>query len=156
MPSTVSFRLTGVEAMTGKLTRVAKLQRARFAASILSAARDILTDSQDHYVPVDKGDLSASGYVDPLFGNSTTASDLIAVSIGYAPPGTPEAAYALAVHEHPSRYSPPSWRNVRDRKTGQFRRVQFHPSGHGPKYLELPLRAAAGRLLNELGAHARF
>jgi hypothetical protein len=44
--------------------------------------------------------------------------------------GGPAAAYALPVHEHPSRSSPPSWRGGG---------VTFHPAGRGPKYLERPL-----------------
>ena len=85
-----------------------------------------MTKSKRDFVPVDLGNLRSSGHVeDPEF---TRAS--VSVRLVY---GGPSAPYALAVHEHPSDSSPPSWRE------GD---VEFHPSGRGPKYLERPLLEA--------------
>ena len=86
-------------------------------------------------VPVDLGTLMGSGNVD----NVKRTRDRVSVEMGY---GGAAAAYALAVHEHPSSHSPRSWSGG----------VVF--SKGGPKYLERPALAAArgmaGRLARKL------
>jgi hypothetical protein len=57
------------------------------------------------------------------------------------------AAYAVAVHEHLSQFSPPSWVAAE----GAGNRVQFHPSGRGPKYLERPMNEEVPYLARDLG-----
>lgn len=50
---------------------------------------------------------------------------------------------ALAIHEHPSPHSPPSWEGVN---------VEFHPSGRGPKYIEEPLNEAIGGMAERMAS----
>lgn len=102
------------------------------AAAVLEEAERIMGDSKANYVPVDLGTLRASGSVAAPVLTARGAS----VTLGY---GGAASAYALAVHEHLSGYSPPSW--VAAEASGNP--VTFSPSGHGPKYLERPLLAAA-------------
>lgn len=109
------------------LQRIAdKLGTTVVAGALYRQAQKIMAISKEKYVPVDLGPLKASGKVHPpkYAGRSCT------VELSY---GDASMAYALAVHEHPSKYSPPSWQGVQ---------VKFSPSGTGPKYLERPLMAA--------------
>lgn len=109
------------------LQRIAdKLGTTVVGAALYRQAQKIMAVSKEKYVPVDLGPLKASGKVHPptYVGRSCT------VELSY---GDAAMAYALAVHEHPSKYSPPSWQGVQ---------VQFSPSGTGPKYLERPLMDA--------------
>lgn len=111
----------------------------KFGTTVIGAAlyrrgQAIMADSKENYVPVDLGPLKASGKVHrPQY-----AGRRVTVELSY---GDAAAAYALAVHEHPSKHSPPSWQGVQ---------VQFSPSGTGPKYLEKPLMAAIPTLPQEL------
>lgn len=113
----------------------------RYGTTVIGAAlyrrgQAIMADSKERYVPVDLGPLKASGKVHPpeYLGRRVT------VELSY---GDAATAYALAVHEHPSKHSPPSWQGVQ---------VQFSPSGTGPKYLERPLMAAVPTLARDLAA----
>ena len=59
------------------------------------------------------------------------------ISVKIEAGGGAAAPYAIAVHEHPSDYDPPSWRG----KT-----INWTVPGTGPKYLERPVHAAASKL----------
>lgn len=131
-----SFKLTGASKVNAALKRAAKMMPKEVAAALRREAEIIMTDSKDNFVPVDQGVLRASGYV----RTPSARAGNIQVAMGY---GGAAKAYALAVHEHPSKHSPPSWKG----KT-----VNFKPSGRGPKYLERPLKNAAGDLANRLAA----
>lgn len=89
--------------------------------------------SKAEFVPVDDSDLKNSGHVRPPFRGP---GNLITVELVY---GGTAAAYAIAVHEHPSTFSPPSWKGVT---------VQFTTGG--PKYLEIPLMQAVPTLARDL------
>jgi hypothetical protein len=54
----------------------------------------------------------------------------------------PSAAYAIAVHEHLSEHSPPSWK-----KAGK---IHWRIPGTGPKFLENPVMEAKGNLLDRV------
>jgi hypothetical protein len=54
--------------------------------------------------------------------------------------GNEHTPHALAVHEHPSKHSPPSWQNT----TVHFRKG-------GPKFLERALKDEAGNALDRIG-----
>lgn len=82
----------------------------------------IMGRSKSEFVPVDLGNLMNDGFVNP----TERKGDMLSVTMGY---GGSADAYALAVHEHPSEHSPPSW---------EGKEVQFSPVGRGPKYLERP------------------
>jgi hypothetical protein len=135
--------MRGAKEMAARIRRLAE----RFPDAIEGALRIegelVMTDSKKNYVPVDEGVLKNSGFVDDPERKGVEVS----VTLGF---GGAASAYALAVHEHPSRHSPPSWRNVRDER-GRFRAVQFHPRGRGPKYLEKPLMNAVPGMANRIG-----
>ncbi len=59
--------------------------------------------------------------------------------------GGPSAPYALSIHEHLSKYSPPSWKKAE----ANGHPVKFKVGG--PKYLERALNAAEGQILDEVG-----
>ena len=128
------FALKGVAEMKGKMLQAAKRQRENAKESLQAHAEEILEDAQENYVPVDEGNLRDSGAV--------TVSDGLRVTIGFGDAAT--AAYAAAVHEHPSDFDPPSWR--------QADHVNFKPEGHGPKFLEIPFMAAVGTLPQSLAS----
>lgn len=124
--ATNSFKLTGIEKLKKKMEALAR----GFPDTILDAAlyegELILTDSATNHVPVDLGTLRNSRFIE----GERSGKD-IEVTLGY---GGAASAYALAVHEHPSQFDPPSWKSAGE--------VEFSPSGRGPKYLEKPLNAA--------------
>lgn len=128
------FSFTGTDAMRRRIALAGQTIRERLAAALYAEAQAIMRDSKDRFVPVDEGVLRASGGVDlPQFKGRE-----ISVRLYF---GGAASAYAAAVHEHPSVYSPPSWRG---------KAVQFHPEGRGPKYLWTPMklrmRGMAGRI----------
>lgn len=94
--------------------------------SLRLEAELVMTDSKTNYVPVDLGVLRSSGYVEDVEKTGETSS----ITFGF---GGAAKAYAIAIHETPSQYDPPTWKG----KT-----VEFHPAGRGRKYLETPLRKA--------------
>lgn len=103
-------------------------------------AEMVMTDSKNNFVPVEFSTLRNSGMVHFPEVKGTTVS----VMLSY---GGAAQAYALAIHEHPSKHSPPSWKGVT---------VRFHPAGRGPKYLERPLMNAQRTLLRDLAQDLKF
>lgn len=109
------------------------------AREIYRLNNEIMTDAKQNYVPVEevgpaggiKGLLRASGTVEKpiIHGDGSVSCRMFF--------GGAASAYALAVHEHLSEYSPPSWQKAEASGRG----VHFHPDGHGPKYLERPVAA---------------
>lgn len=111
----------------------------REAAGALSeVAEEIMTESQD-LVPVDLGALKNSKFVQ----SPERASDGLSVTMGY---GGEAAAYAEAVHEHPSATSPQSWLKGA---------VHFQTPGTGPKFLERPVVAAQRTFASDIAARLK-
>lgn len=133
-----TVKFTGEQELLRNLRRIARNAPVEFRAALRYRAELIMSDSKKNYVPVDWSSLMNSGHVaespDHEFG-----MDLVY--------GGPSAPYALAVHEHLSIHSPRSWRIAESTGGG----VVFSPRGHGPKYLEKPLRKAQKTLLTDLG-----
>ncbi len=127
----MGITITGGEALRQALLALADRGPKAAAAALFREANRIMTESKENYVPVHDAILKGSGVVElpEIIG------DLITVTMGY---GGAAAAYALAVHEHLSEHSPHSWEVAE----AQGHPVQFHPTGHGPKYLEIPVTAA--------------
>lgn len=121
-----SLKVRGAATMARKIRGIAKAQPDKVLNALYLEAELVLADSKRNYVPIDLGTLRNSGYVAPPEREGTK----ISVRFGF---GGAAAAYAIAVHETPSKYDPPSWKG----KTIQFRR-----KGRGPKYLEKPLKEA--------------
>lgn len=122
----MSFEVKGGAAMRKRLERIAGKFPDRVKGALRVEAELVMTASKQRFVPVDLGTLRSSGHVNP----PERKGDILEITMGY---GGAAAAYALAIHEHPSDHSPPSWQGVD---------VQFSPAGRGPKYLERPLMEA--------------
>ncbi len=133
--SGLSITLTGADQIKQNLAAIAAMVPEATAAALYQEGEELRTASMDA-VPVDHGTLKNSAFVNA----PQTDADGVFVTVGYGG----AAAYALAVHEYPSAYNPPSWKNG----------VHFHSGG--PKYLERPLLARAkdmpGRILDRIRA----
>jgi hypothetical protein len=112
----------------------------RLVGALYRRAESIKTDAQDNYVPVDDGNLKAEIKVFGPERKGTEISVSIAAGTGVS------RSYALAVHEHPSRYDPPSWKGTD---------VVFSPEGRGPKYIEKRLLKAVRTLLRDIARDVR-
>jgi len=122
----MSFKLTGQREMKRKMKAIAVAMPGKIARGLYLEGEYIMTRSKRDHVPVDLGALKSSGHVQ----KPVAAAGVTSVKLVY---GGSSAPYALAIHEHPSEYSPPSWEGVP---------VVFNPPGRGPKYLEKPFMAA--------------
>jgi hypothetical protein len=140
----LTLTITGTEALKAALKRVSTDTKPVVAAALYQEAEVIMADAKANYVPVDHGPLRASGFVQPPKAEGADVS----VTMGF---GGSAKAYAIAVHEHLSEHSPRSWRIAE----AAGRRVQFSPSGAGPKYLERPLLAAAKHVANHISDRIR-
>jgi hypothetical protein len=120
------------------LRRLIKRAPEAAAQALRVEAELVMTDSKQNYVPVDLGTLRASGHVNEPEIKGKNISCVLSFG-GAASP------YALAVHEHPSASSPPSWQG---KTIGD---IDWSPAGRGPKYLEKPLRAAIPKLPARVG-----
>jgi len=131
-PATLTFK--GGEAMEKELDKLAKVFPGHVDKAIVIEAEIIMTRSKRDFVPINFGVLRSSGHVE----DPKRRGDIVTIDMVY---GGASAPYALAIHEHPSTHSPPSWRGTT---------VTFHPSGRGPKYLEKPFKQSingmAGRV----------
>jgi len=107
-----------------------------FRRALKEEAEAIMTTSKQKFVPValvGGGTLRDSGFVeDPV-----TRGSKISVTLGY---GGFAKAYALAIHEHPSKSSPPTWKG---------KELNFNVGG--VKYLERPMDLAAPRVIKNAG-----
>lgn len=115
----------------------------RLIARLPEAAEEILREeaeavllvSREQFTPLDEGSLRASGEISDV----EREGDTLSIGIGFG--GTPESeGHALAIHQHPSEHSPHNWTE----------NVSFSPAGTGPRYLELPLIAAAQDMGNRV------
>lgn len=149
----VSMTFTGTENMVARLAKLHTAFPAYIDIAIVEEADDILEDSQDNYVPVETEALRDSGQVivgapGTLVGQAVALKGIAHnVVISYGGEGDTDV-YAIPVHEHPSGYSPPSW------KGGT--RIRWSKPGTGPQYLSKPLKKAQrgiyGRLSVRIGA----
>ena len=136
------MKLKGLDKMEAKIERIARNIPNEAARVLYLRCEHVMTRSKQEFVPVAEvrgGTLRASGHVWPpeIHGRKITCT------MSY---GGPADAYAVAIHEHLSQYSPPSWQKAMTEGDG----VQFHPEGRGPKYLEIPLMEEAGTAAEDL------
>lgn len=138
MPA-LEFTIRGDDEMRARLRRLASAAPGRTARALRIEAEEIMTRSKQEYVPVDLNALRSSGHVKPVERRGKELSVTLAF-------GGPAAPYALSVHEHPSRHSPPSWRGKRPEQILSVRQrrpwVLSIGGGRGPKYLDRPMRRA--------------
>jgi hypothetical protein len=134
--------MKGVSEMVALLKQIGQKFPDRVSAALYQEAQVIMTESKRRCpVAKDGGVLRASGAVSqPVRG----AGRNISVTLSY---GGAADAYALAVHEHLSVHSPPSWLTAEE----NGHPVQWTSSGTGPKFLESVINEAkpemAGRLM---------
>lgn len=126
MNATVTF--TGWDNVLAALGRLPERTLKATGAALYREAEQIMTDSKEHFVPVDLGVLRDSGFVElPNIDGGR-----VSVTIGY---GGAASEYAAIVHEDLSAN---------------------HPNGGEAKYLERPLLSAAqglaGRVADEVKA----
>lgn len=132
-------RLTGTKAMRRKIDRIVKNAPTEIARALFRRAEGVMTRAKREFIPVapDGGQLRGSGWVDEPKRTRRT----FRVEFGFGGPSVP---YALAVHEHPSKYSPPSWSGK------SAAQIQWNVSGTGVKYLEKPLMEALRTMARDL------
>ncbi len=129
---TKAFTLTGLDTMEKKMLAIAARAPVKFGQQLRLEGEGIRILSIREYVPINLGTLKNSSRVHgPDFG---FAASSIEVSITF---GGAASAYALAIHEHPSSSSPPSWKG---------KVIKFNRQGgaqRGVKYLERPMKFRA-------------
>lgn len=127
----MKFEMQGDKKVISNLRKFQKKYPQRMASALFKQANIVMTMSKRDYVPVDLGTLKSSGRVErPVIDRGS-----VSVALVYGGAASP---YALAVHEHPSGFSPLSWAGG----------VTF--SVGGPKYLEKPLLLKARTLAKDL------
>jgi hypothetical protein len=122
MSDVFTFDLKGMDALKVRLNRVATRGLVDTNSYFKNFADLIMEDAKERFVPEDEGTLRETGKVSEV----RKAQEGIEVSLSFGGGGA--EPYAIAIHEHLSRFSPPSWQNT----TVVFRKG-------GPKYLELPV-----------------
>ncbi len=134
--------IDGTEELLTSLRAFAVRAVDEFAAALYAEAEIEMAEAKRR-TPVDTGTLRNSGHVQPPVkdGNSTS------VVLGF---GGPAGAYALAVHEHPSEFSPPSWSGYGADD------IQWSVPGTGPKFLESTLLEAAPYLGQRIATRVRL
>ena len=134
------FELTGVDSMKRELDKVLKGLEDHALTALNIEGEAIMAKSKESHVPVDLGNLKSTGTVEP----PTRKGKVLRIRLRY---GGTSAPYALAIHEHLSKYSPPSWKAARI--------INWRKAGTGPKYLEIPLRASVSGMGQRIAAHIR-
>lgn len=132
--------------MGALLRRMAKARPLEVARALYIEANLIMTESK-RLVPVapDGGTLRASGTVDePVIDGGN-----ISVEMSY---GGAAQAYAIAVHEHLSAHSPPSW--IAAEQSGKG--IDWSVPGTGPKFLEIPLNKAQSEIGQRLARRLKL
>lgn len=138
--------LRGVKEMEAKLKQIARLFPDRVASAIYREAQIVMTESKRRCpVAADGGTLRASGRVhEPV-----RTGNRISVTMSY---GGAASDYAIAVHETPSDYDPPSWRAMYD----QGGSIDWTSEGTGPKFLEGPINEAMPEMAVRIGEHIKL
>lgn len=114
--STVTVTVKGLEEALAIISELPAKLTQMAAAPVYRRAERIMTDSKQHYVPVDTGNLRSTGHVDPpVVGGEEVTVDL---GFGGTAANGAEVGYALRVHED----------------------LQMHHRVGQAKYLETPLR----------------
>ena len=117
------FRLTGIKALMGKLKKLATAHYILTTGgeSLYRSGEEIMTESKETYCPIDTGNLKGTGHVEKP---KVTGDDVVMI-MGY---GGPAVDYAVVVHETDKNYK----------------------NGKQWKYLETPLKANQGQILDNL------
>jgi len=133
-----SIVFKGIKEMRAKIKAIQKEFPDKIERALYKEAQFVMTAAKK-VTPVAEemgGTLRNSGFVSKPARRGTAFS----VVLGF---GGAAAAYATAVHEHPSGSSPPSW---------EGKTITFNPPGTGPKYLERPLMEAIPGMAERVAA----
>ncbi len=134
--------MKGAAQFAAKLRQLAADYPKRVAGALYVEANSIMTEAKRRTpVASDGGILRASGQVSLPIIDGTKIS--VTLSFGGA-----ANSYAIAVHETPSQYDPPSWK-IMYQRGGE---IQWTSSGTGSKFLEQPLNEAMPDMLARLAA----
>lgn len=120
------FKLIGVAEMSARIRAISAKFPDDVAAALYHEANIEMTEAKRRTPRAPGGGtLRESGHVqDPVRDGRN-----ISVTLAF---GGAAKDYALAVHEHLSEHSPPSWRHKED--------IDWTVPGTGPKFLEGPLK----------------
>lgn len=134
--------MKGVNEMITLIKRIGEKFPDRVASAIYVEAEIVMTEAKRR-TPVAKngGTLRASGQVHDPERHGRSISVLMSF-------GGAADAYAIAVHEHLSEHSPPSWIAAEEGGMG----VTWRVAGTGPKYLEGPINEAMPTMASKLAA----
>jgi len=136
----------GLEAMRSTVRKIAREAPQRVKAALYQEAQEIMTESKRRCpVAMDGGTLRASGMV----SKPVQEGDNFTVTMSY---GGAASEYAIAVHEHLSDHSPPSW--ITAMENGHP--ISWTTPGTGPKYLEGPINEAQHDMLRRLAVRLNF
>lgn len=138
-----SVNLKGSQQVLSAIAREQSRARSTAAAVLTAVAERIVHRAQTEFIPMEFGALASSDEID----RPVQTSSAVSVTVAFGRSGK-SAAYALAIHEHLSPHSPPSWKAAE----AAGRPVRFSPAGTGPKYLERPFYEEADRLPEYLAA----
>lgn len=127
--------MKGLQEILRNLDKIQKDLEKKQLRALKNEAKRIMTDSREHYAPEDRGDLIEEGTV----SEPVRTSDGFEIAMSYGGPKSND--YAVALHEHPSRSSPPTWKGVA---------LEFTKPGTGEKYLERPLMKAIDGMVERL------
>ncbi len=137
------FTLRGVTNLERRIKEIDRSTRENLSQTALEEAEAIAERSRTEFVPIDSGNLASTIKVisgEVVQGRSSlgqfTEGSAIEVRVIAGDDSTPQA---LAIHEHPSPHSPPSWEGVD---------VKFNHGG--PKYLEQPLNESIGGMVERM------
>jgi hypothetical protein len=143
--------LTGISQLEEKLRNIEKSMRDKLSLALESEMQEKVVDrAKNEFVPVgDSGKLRDSIRLEKARvqqgrtegGQYTEGADLV-VSVTAGGDGID---YAVAIHEYPSEYNPPTWENVD---------VQFRVGG--AKYIERPLFEAENGLVDRLAGKVKL
>ncbi len=139
----LEVQIDGTDELIRNLTAFAARAGEQFAAALYQEAEVIMAEAKQ-LTPVapDGGTLRNSGHVQlPQKEGAETS-----VTLGF---GGPARDYAVAVHEHLSEHSPPSWRS-------HPHDIHWNVPGTGPKFLETPMLEAAPKLGQRLADRVKL
>lgn len=134
--------MKGLQGILKNIEKVQKdLERQQMKA-LKNESNRIMKDSKEHYAPEDEGDLISEGAVSEPMKN---ADGSISIKMGYGGPKSKD--YAVALHEHPSASSPPTWKG---------KALTFTKPGTGEKYLERPFFKAVDGMAERLASDIKI
>ena len=146
----IRFERQGVDKMLRILVSAPGVAEKALGTALFAEAGDIM-DESEKIVPLAPGGGTLKG--SQFTERPVTRGGKVMVEMGY---GGAAAAYALAVHEHPSKHSPPSWFAAGPAAPGGSAPsgvIHWSRPGSGPKFLERPVLAAEKGFGRRIGAH---